>query len=174
MKKISAAAVLCLGVAAMAQDTRFDYDRSANFAGYKTYQWVNDKQIHPGDQLIDQDIKRAVDEQLAGKGLRRVETRGDLYADYQASISHEKEFDNLGWGGPPWFAGWGNSRVVTSTIDVGALAIGLFDPARKQLVWRGVASKTINVSKDPAKNYRTLERAMAKLFKSYPPGSDKK
>ena len=44
--------------------------------------------------------------------------------------------------------------------------IGLFDPASKQLVWRGSASKTLDIKKDPDKNYRNLEKAMAKLFKT--------
>lgn len=75
------------------------------------------------------------------------------------------------WGGP---LGWGNTRVTTSTIDVGKLVVGLFDPATKQLVWRGSASKTLNINKDPDKNYRTLQKAMAKLFANYPPGAGKK
>jgi hypothetical protein len=40
----------------------------------------------------------------------------------------------------------------------------------KQLVWRASASKTLNLSKDSDKNYRNLEKAMAELFKNYPPG----
>jgi hypothetical protein len=54
------------------------------------------------------------------------------------------------------------------------LTIGLFDPASKQLVWRGAASKTLNLSKDPDKNYRDLEKAMAKLFRNYPPAPGKR
>ena len=178
MKLINLTALLCLGAAAFAQDVQFDYDRSANFSVYKTYNWIDYKQVEPGDQLLDQDIKRAVDSQLAGKGLRRVETGGDLIVGYQAGISQEKEFDSLGTGGwGPWGGpfGFGNSgRVTTSTIDIGKLVIGLFDPATKQLVWRGSASKTLNISKDPDKNYRTLEKAMAKLFRNYPPGTGKR
>ena len=68
---------------------------------------------------------------------------------------------------------WGDTRVTTSTIDVGKLIIGLFDPATKQLVWRGSAAKTLDIKKDPDKNYRNLEKAMAKLFKNYPPQSNK-
>jgi hypothetical protein len=155
---------------------QFDYDRSANFSAYKTYQWVDHKPVQPGDQLLDRDIKRAVDAQLAGKGLQRVESGGDLLVGYQAAISQEKQFDSLGWGGPqawgPW-GSWGNTRVTSSTIEVGKLVIGLFDPATKQLVWRGSASKTLDIKKDPDKNYRTLEKAMARLFKSYPPRAGK-
>ena len=61
----------------------------------------------------------------------------------------------------------------TSTIDIGKLTIGLFDPATKQLVWRGAASKTLDIKKNPDKNYRNLEKAMAKLFSNYPPGAPK-
>ena len=176
MKHISLTALILFGGAAIAQDVHFDYDRSANFNAYKTYQWVDYKRIEVGDQILDQDIKRAVDEQLAGKRLRRVESGGDLYVGYQAAISQEKRFDGLGWVGPGWLGGWGgggNGRVTTSTIDIGKLMIGLFDPANKQLVWRGSAAKTLDIKKDPAKNYRNIEKAMAKLFQNYPPGAGK-
>ena len=178
MKYINLVALTCLAIVAFAQDVQYDYDRSANFTGYKTYQWV-DKPVDVGDQLLDRDIKRAVDEQLAGKGLRRVESGGDLLVGYQAGISQEKQFDSFGsggWGGWPGPFGpgdWGITRVTSSTIEIGKLTIGLFDPAIKQLVWRGSASKTLNISKDPGKNYRNLEKAMAKLFRNYPPGVGK-
>ena len=179
MKLINMTALLCLGVAAFAQDVQFDYDRSANFNAYKTYHWVDYKRVDVGDELLDRDIKRAVDAQLAGKGLQRVEIGGDLVVGYQASISQEKQFDSLGygWGGGPWLGpwggNWGDTRVTSSTIDIGKLIIGLVDPATKQLVWRGSASKTLDIKKDPDKNYRNLEKAMAKLFKNYPPGMGK-
>ncbi len=177
--KLKLLGLVCLSVAAFAQDVQFDYDRSANFSAYKTYQWVDYRPVDIGDQLLDRDIKRAVDAQLAGKGLRRVESGGDLLVGYQASVSQEKQFDSLGsgpWGGwgPLGWGNWGNTRVTSSTIDIGKLAIGIFDPSSKQLVWRGSASKTLSVSKDPDKNYRNLEKAMTKLFRNYPPGAGKR
>jgi hypothetical protein len=175
MKLAHGTALLCLGgIAALAQQVQFDYNRSANFSGYKTYQWVDYRPVQVGDELLDQDIKRAVDEQLASKGLRRVQSGADLLVGYQAGISQEKEFDSLGWGGPRGWGNWGDTRVTTSTIDIGNLVIGVFDPATKQLVWRGSATKTLDISKDPDKNYRNLQKAMAKLFKNYPPGARKK
>ena len=50
----------------------------------------------------------------------------------------------------------------------------MFDPATKQLVWRGSVSKTLDINEDPDKNYRNLEKAVAKLFKNYPPDSRKR
>ncbi|SPF53886.1 conserved exported hypothetical protein [Candidatus Sulfopaludibacter sp. SbA4] len=164
MKLINLTVLISLGAAAFAQEVQFDYDRSANFHSYQTYQWVDYKAVQVGDQLLDRDIKRAVDAQLAGKGLRRVESGGDLVVGYQAGISQEKEFDTIGaggwggWGGPFGWGNWGNTRVTTSTIDIGKLTIGLFDPAGKRLVWRGAASKTLSISKDPDKNYRFVSQ----------------
>jgi hypothetical protein len=118
---------------------------------------------------MDQNIKRAIDAQLALKGLQRVDTGGDLQIAYQAAIDQEKQFD--GWGsGPRW---WGNTRVTSSTIDIGKLVVDFVDPAKKQLVWRGSAAKTLDIKKDPDKNYQNLQKAMAKLFKSFPPSSAK-
>jgi hypothetical protein len=176
VKYINLTALACLGVAAaFAQKVQFDYHRSANFSAYKTYHWVDYKSVQVADQLLDQDIKRAVDAQLTGKGLRRVESGGDLLVGYQTVISQEMQFDGRGFGGGPFgwggpWGNWGNAQVTLSTTDIGKLVIGLFDPATKQLVWRGSVSRTLDVKKDPDKNYRNLEKAMAKLFRSYPPG----
>ena len=51
--------------------------------------------------------------------------------------------------------------------------IDLYDPTRKQLIWRGDATRTIDLKKDPDKNYKNLQKAMTKLFKNYPPPTNK-
>jgi hypothetical protein len=169
MKTICLTGLLCLGTTALAQEVHFDYDRSANFSAYRTYQWVDLKTDRASNQLMDQNIKRAVEEQLAMKGLQRVESGGDLQIAYQVAIEQEKQFEGFGTG-PRWS---GMARVNSSTIDIGKLVVSLYDPAKKQLVWRGDAEKTLDIKKDPDKNYRNLQKAMAKLFKNYPPGAAK-
>jgi hypothetical protein len=164
-KYFSVIAVALLGTGAFAQEVQFDYDRSVNFSAYKTYQWVDRRPVNPGDQLLDQDIKRAVDEQLAGKWLRRVDSGGDLQLSYLGAIQQEKRFDSFGIG-PGW---WGDRQVTTSTIDIGKLVIEIADAGAGRLIWRGAASKTLDIKKEPDKNYRNLQKAMAKLFKNYPP-----
>jgi hypothetical protein len=128
------------------------------------------------DQLLKEDIKRAVDEQLAQKGLTKVEKNADLYVGYQAGVNEEKSINlfGSGWGGRGFGGMWdGSIQGQTSTIPIGALVVGLYDPAKKQLIWRGDASKTVDVKKDPDKNYKNLQKAMTKLFKNYPPQPNK-
>jgi len=168
------AAFILMAACAYGQDVHYNYDRSANFAAYKTYQWVDLPNGVP-DQLIDQAIRRAADEQLAQKGLTRVESDGDLYVGYQFVLNLEKSISvwDTGGDGPGWgWGSWGGGRSVqgqTSTIPVGILLMDLYDVERKQLVWRGDAIKTIELKKDPDKNYKSLQKVMAKLFKNYPP-----
>jgi hypothetical protein len=166
--RIAAALAFSLMViGAYAQDVHYNYDRATNFAAYKTYQWVNIQGGAVADQLIDQNIKRAVDEQLAQKGLTSVEKDADLFVGYQAAVNQEKSVTM--WGtGPRWMGG-GMVQGETGTIAVGKLVIDMYDPARKQLIWRGAATKTLDPSTDPDKNYRNLQKGMAKLFKNYPP-----
>ncbi len=168
-KTTAALAFLLFVIGAYGQDVHYNYDRTTNFAAYKTYQWVQIQGSEVPDQLLDQNIKRAIDEQLALKGLTRVNDNANLFIAYQTAISQEKGV-NL-WGtGPRWYGG-GMVQGETSTISIGKLVVDMYDPARKQLIWRGDATKTLDPSKDPDKNYRRLQKAMAKLFKNYPPQS---
>ena len=167
------AAFLFMAACAYGQDVHYNYDRSVNLATYKTYQWVDIPGGAVPDQMIDRDIKKAVNEQLAQKGLTKVEDNADLYIGYQVVISLEKSIDLWSTGNGPsgWGGGWGDRSVQgqTSTIPVGILLVDLYDVGKKQLVWRGDAVKAIHLKKDPDKNYKNLQKTMAKLFKNYPP-----
>jgi Domain of unknown function (DUF4136) len=171
------AAFLFVVSCAYGQDVHYNYDRGANFAAYKTYQWVDIPGGAVPDPFIDRDIKRAIDEQLAQKGLTKVEKDADIHVGYQFALREEKSVNLWGTGGGPgWGWGpWGPSDVhgQTSTIPVGTLVVDLYDRGKKQLIWRGDASKTIDLKKDPDKNYRNLQKAMAELFKNYPPHPSK-
>jgi hypothetical protein len=163
--------LLFVAVCAYGQQVHYNYDRSANFAAYKTYQWVDIPGGAVPDQLIDQAIKQVVDEQLAQKGLTKVEKDPDLYIGYRAGVVLEKSISIQRSGGPHFGGPWGFDSAYgqTSTIPVGLLLVDIYDPGKKQLVWRGDASKTIDLKKDPDKNYKALQKAMTKLFKNYPP-----
>ena len=198
------ALLFMLACATRGQDIHYNYDRGANFQSYRTYQWVTPQSGPrkvdvpaglpnlpvgpppmsgsnvPDDQLLDQDIKRAVDAQLAEKGLSKVDKGGDLLVGYQAHVREEKSINLWGsgtnglWGGGPyWGGGFSSVQGQTSTIPIGTLVVGLYDPARKQLIWRGDASKTVELKKDPNKNYGNLQKAVVKLLKNYPPLPDK-
>lgn len=164
---------------AFAQDVRYNFDRQANFGSFHTYKWVALKGAEQVDSLVDQQIKAAVDVELAAKGLTRSESdMSDLYVGYQVAVGTEKQYTSFdtGWGyGPGWYGGGvGTTTGTTSTIYIGQIVVDMYTPASKTLVWRGSASKTLDTKAKPEKRQKNMAKAMAKLFKNYPPPPPKK
>jgi hypothetical protein len=165
---------------AFAQDVRYNFAKEANFTGFKTYKWVPIKSAQPLSDLVDGQIKAAVDAELATKGLTRTEAdTADLFVGYQAAVSTEKQYTSFdtgygygpGWYGGGWYGGGGMSTTTgtTSTIYVGQIAVDMYASSAKALVWRGTASKTLDTKAKPEKQQKNLAKAMTKLFKNYPP-----
>jgi hypothetical protein len=67
--------MLLFGVKLSAQQVKTDYDRSANFAQYKTYSWEH---VKTKDALDVDRIKTAVNTALAAKGWTQVDSGGDV------------------------------------------------------------------------------------------------
>jgi Domain of unknown function (DUF4136) len=164
----------------MAQDVRYNFDKDANFTKYKTYKFVPIKGAASVNDLVDKQIKEAMEAQLTMKGLSKVDgDNADLYIGYQTAIGQEKQFTSYdsgwgygpGWGRGGWYGGGGGGMTTgqTSTIYTGQIAIDMYDSAQKDLVWRGVVSKTIDTNAKPDKQQKNLTKALAKLFKKYPP-----
>ena len=119
---------------------------------------------------------QAIDSQLALKGLSKTEDNPDLYAIYQVAVNQEIQWNSYNTGGGYWgwggWGGWGGMSTTTTTsktINIGTLNCDLYDVSNKKQVWRGEASKTLGSGKDPEKVHKNINKAMAKLFKKYPP-----
>jgi hypothetical protein len=175
---LALAVLLASAATAFAQDVRYNFDKQTDFSQFKTYKWVSLKGSQGLNPLVDMQIKAAVDTELTAKGLTKTEAdTADLYVGYQGAISTEKQYTSFdtGWGyGPGWGGGWyggggGTTTGQTSTIYVGQIAVDMYQTGMKQLVWRGVASKTIDEKAKPEKQQKNLTKAMNKLFKNFPP-----
>ena len=164
--------LVALGTA-LAQHVQTDFDHKANFTQYKTYSW---QEIKPADSLWDARIKDAVDAQLAAKGWTQVESGGDVaivaLKTTQTQRTLQTFYDGFG-GGWRWrgFGGMGESTTTEQDYKEGTLVVDLYDAKTKQLVWRGSAEDT--VSDKAEKNEKNLDKAVAKMFKDFPPGSAK-
>lgn len=179
MAVIGALMVWC-GTAA-AQDIKYNYLQGTDFSKYKTYKWVQVPNVQYPNSIIDDQIKRAIDAQLALKGLTKTEDNPDLYVTYQVAVTQEKQWNAYSTGGGYWgwggWGGWGGRGVggmetttaTSSTINIGTLDCDIYDVATKKQIWRGEATKTLGSGKDPKKVEKNLNKAMAKLFKNYPP-----
>jgi hypothetical protein len=183
MKRLFLLSMMLLLVAAssaIAQDVRFNFDNTANFSAYKTYKWVAIKGAKPLNDLVDKQVRAAFDAEFAKKGLTSVEgDKADLYIGYQAAVDQAQQYTSYStdWGyGPGWYGrgcygGMGSSTTTTTadTIYTGQLALDMYDVAKKQMIWRGVASKTMDKKAKPDKQQKNLAKAVAKMLKNYPP-----
>ena len=68
--------------------------------------------------------------------------------------------------------GMGTSSTVVNEYAVGTLVVDMFDAKSKSLVFRGTAEDEI--SDNPEKNAKRLEKASTKMFKDFPPAAKKK
>jgi Domain of unknown function (DUF4136) len=184
--KFSTALVLALVACSLtfAQDVRTNYVPGTDFSKYRTYAWIDELQGVPKvgehvDQILDAQVKQAIDSQMEAKGFTKVADGGkpDLLLGYQLMIDQEKQINGFGdnwggWGGwGPWGgAGFGSFSANTSTNYVGTFVIGMYDAVAKKLVWIGGAQHAIEPSKKPEKNQERLNKGAQKLLKDFPPG----
>jgi hypothetical protein len=151
---------------AMAQDVHTDYDKKANFERYHTYYWEKVQTTNP---LWKQRIQDAVDKDLQARGWQKVQSDGDVAITGVGSAENQKEYQTFydGMGGWRW-GGFGNESTTTvNNYQVGTLVLDMYDNKGKQLIWRGTASDTL--SKNPEHNEKTLDKAVDKMFKKFPP-----
>ncbi len=169
-------ALLVAPVLIVAQKTSYDYEKTANFAGFKTYAHKQGTPV--GQSLIDDRIVAAIEAQLAAKGLTKAAADPDVFVVYHLAFDKEKDistyssgyggYGGYGWG---WGGGWAGGTTTTQVRDIlmGTMVIDMADARKGQLVWRGMGVKEVNTQADPEKRDKSINKAVEKIFKNYPP-----
>jgi hypothetical protein len=166
---LAAVFALCVGVSTLAQDVAYNAMPGTDFSKFKTYKWVAIEGAQHPDQIIEQQIKQALDTQLAAKGFKKMDgDAADLFVGYQVAVTQEREWNAYG-GGMGWRVGGGMGTATSSTINIGTLGVDVYDPTAKQLVWRGTATKTLDPRASPQKRQDNINKAATKLLKNFPP-----
>jgi hypothetical protein len=173
MKRLLAIlAVACVISPVAAQKARVDFDHASDFSHYQTYRWAAPPNADVLNQIMQLRVIGFVEEALAAKRLRRVETGGDLLVNFEMDVRQEKVYTTfadttgLGWG---W--GWGGGTTMATTtaqvINLGTLTVDLVDSHRNRLVFQGVS--TAPISSKPAHNTKRLAKSVNEIFEKYPP-----
>lgn len=167
---IGTASLVFASSAIRAQDVTYDFDKAADFSSFKTYTWVRGTPLN--DELNHKRIINAVDAQLASKGFSKVEmgANPDVLVAYHASFNRNLQINGFssGWGGYRF----GGNRSGTARVDeilIGTLVVDMVDARSKTIVWRGTATKEVDVKASPEKREKNINKAAEKLFKNYPP-----
>jgi hypothetical protein len=180
IRTLATVAFLGMGAAAFAQDVKVDFDKEANFSALKTFtvkvgtSW--------GNPISEKRVVEEIEQTLTEKGWTKAASDGaDAVVVLHGATEKEKTLNTFysgmgGYGGYGWRgwggAGMGTATTTTSEYTVGTLVVDIFDAKSKQLVFRGTASDEL--SNKPEKNQKKLAKASDKMFKDFPPGSQKK
>ena len=165
--KLSALALVgvCLVFAAKVNT---DYNKSTDFAQYRTYSWIG---VKAGNSLWQDRIARDIDQQLAEKGWTKQPSGGDVGVAAMGTTHNEQSLETFynGFGGGWYWRGFGDGMATTTVQNqpVGTLVVDMFDSHSKKLIWRGTATDAL--SDKPEKNEKKLENAVSELFKKFPP-----
>ena len=168
------ATILMLPALAMAQDVKIDFDKAFDFSTVKTYsisigtKWGND--------LSERRVLAAIDEAIAAKGWKKVADGADVLVVLHGATQTKRNASTFysgmgGYGYRGFGGGMGTASTVVNEYAVGTLVVDMFEAKGKTLVFRGIAEDEI--SDNPEKNAKKVEKASAKMFKNFPPAPKK-
>lgn len=162
-------------VAAQAQKIKVQYDKSLDFAKFKTYSI--DTVDNASKPMLRLAIQAAVEHDLNRLGLTKVPNNPDLYVEMYGAVDNDMTFHyhDAVYGGynPPVnsIILWHDIPGTTTTVVIhkGELVVDLIDANRKQLVWRGVAKQKLSDQRDEVVDQ--VNTAVEKMFLQYPVGN---
>jgi len=150
-----------------------DYDHSINFASYKTFSVT--KGSTSGNPLCDQRIAAGVSSALTAKGWQEVpdsEAQATVVVHTSTKTKHTYQtfYDGFG-GGWRWrrFGGFTGATTYEQDYKVGTVVVDIFDAKSKEAIWHGNAAGVL--SGKATENARINDRAVAKMFANFPPGT---
>ena len=152
-----------------------DFDKTAGFANYKTYAFTPEAQSLPLDDINRGRILTAIENELAAKGFTKAENP-DVLID--VNIKAEKQTtatatNTGGYYGRGYRYGYGGGFSTTTinydTYVDGTLFIDMIDASKKQLVWQGRGTKTLDPEATPQKREENINYAVKQIFTKYPP-----
>jgi uncharacterized protein DUF4136 len=160
---------LCVG--GFAQEVGMDYDHKVSFERFHTYSWGK---MDITNTLWESRIRAAVERELQQKGWQRSDSNPGVIITAVGSSQNQQEYQTFydgmsGWGWRSW-----DPDITTATVTtykVGTLLIDIYDASNKQLVFRGIASDTL--VKNLEHNVKELDKALDKMFKKFPPESNR-
>jgi hypothetical protein len=177
LSRLAALAVAALLMAGCESgpDVRADYDKSADFSKYRTYNFLTDSGT--AKSLALQTLQNSAKREMEKRGYTMAQNP-DLLIHFQGKVEEKTDIESTpapmygpgfgyrGWYGAP-YGGWGTSEVTTRRYNVGTLVMDIVDPAKQQVVYQGGISGVITKEMRDNRN-ATIDGAVVQLFARYP------
>jgi hypothetical protein len=152
-----------------------DFDKTAGFSSYKTYAFTPEALALPLDDINRNRLLAAVEKELAAKGFTKSDNP-DVLIDLNIKTQTQQTAtatNTGGYYGRGYRYGYGGGFSTTTinydTYTDGTLFIDMIDATKKQLVWQGRGTKTIDQDASQKKREENINYAVQQIFVKYPP-----
>ena len=187
MRALPLALMLLLSACAYGPQIQTDFDPAANFAAYRTYQWVQPEVPRGMNPIMFRRVQASIDRSLAARGYapaqpadfaisftigERDRTEVSTYPTYYSGWSHGWGWGGWGWGtGWGWGGGWGGWWPYYPAVDVyevteRSIVVDIYDSRSRAAVWHG--SATTDAYSDKV-DYAKLDKSIDALLAAFPP-----
>jgi hypothetical protein len=171
--------LLSPGLQLAAQKVKIDYDKTTDFAKFKTYAWVQGTPVM--DPRLDTYIKKSLNDMFQHIGMTEASvSTADIVVTYHAAVNTDL---SVGTALDPTFAASGGVAIpgqsiwetaggaAAAHVTKGGLAFQILDRAANRTIWTGTAQHT--VSDKPSERWDQVQKALDKLFRTFPPTPQK-
>ena len=146
---LGVAAALSLLVLVGCTCVKYSYNTGTTFAGLKTYTWAGSSAGYGDrDPLLESNVQLLADQLLGQKGFNKTREKPDLLI----SIYYESDTGYSSW----------------SDYKVQSLALNMFNPETKELIWRGTATSRIGSINTDA-GFGDLKGVVKEILSRFPP-----
>lgn len=176
MKKIIFNGILCVWTATVAAScaptvkVTTDYDRSANFAAYKSFSICNFKSTLNVNEMNVRRILNSVKSEMIKKGYTEDNLEPDLMVNVVSLLKDKKSISasHSGMHGPYglWPGGSGNTTFSTSDYKDGSIIVHVVDVNTNMLIWEGIGNA--EMTKQPKNPEEAISNAVAKIMNEFP------
>jgi hypothetical protein len=176
---------LAIGLGCSSLKVSSDWDTEVDYSKIRSYAWIGQgsgvEAAEGTSSLLDQRIRRAVQETLSSKGFSEVSRQqADVLVSYHIGIERKLDVQTVhrgygyGYGGYGRYrgygAGGGYSETRVTEYDEGTFLLDLVEPQKMELIWRGSAQSRISSKTSPEEREQRVREVVEKVLAQYPPG----
>ncbi|KZN57151.1 hypothetical protein N474_09095 [Pseudoalteromonas luteoviolacea CPMOR-2] len=157
----------------------WDYDKSVEFANYKTFAWSPETDFDKGaenyqiSELMEKRVRNAIQNEMGLHGFKLVDAqKADVMVNFHASVDTKLDVDTFNtsytarWN--YWGVGW-HTQTQAREYEVGTLVIDIVDRASNQLVWRGAKEGRLRKNQSPEQRTVSVNNTVKDILANFPP-----
>lgn len=158
-------------------DIRSDYDHSADFGKFRTFNFVErpstDKMGY--SSLVTQALKTSITNQMQQRGYQLDSAQPDLLINFSGKLQDKQEIQSSPSAGPyygyrgGWYGAWPGyaNDVYTVNYTMGTVNVDLIDARSMRMVWEGVAVGEVT-KKHRENREAAIDKAIGGIFAKFP------